>query len=97
MKFLESHAQTAIESTKFCNSAPSDINSEIPNNTNSKHYSVEEYQKVKNLGNFNIFLTNVNGLGSKCDNLHEFLLSVSTKLDVLAISETSERGDWISH
>ena len=67
-------------------SAPSDINFEIPNNTNSKYYSVEEYQKEKHLGNFNIFHTNVNGLGSKCDNIHEFLSSVSTKLDVLAIT-----------
>ena len=95
MKFLESlpNAQTVIESTKFSKSAPSDINSEIPNNTDSKYYSVEEYQKVKNLGNFNIFHTNVNGLGSKCDNLCEFLSSVSTKLDVLAITETSEKEE----
>ena len=95
MKFLESlpNAQTVIESTKFSKSAPSDINSEIPNNTDSKYYSVEEYQKVKNLGNFNIFHTNVNGLGSKCDNLCEFLSSVSAKLDVLAITETSEKEE----
>ena len=77
MKFSGSlpNAQAVIESTKFSKSAPSDINSEIPNNTNSKYYSVEEYQKVQNLGNFNIFHTNVNGLGSQCDNLHEFLWS----------------------
>ena len=95
MKFLESlpNAQTVIESTKFSKSAPSDINSEIANNTDSKYYSVEEYQKVKNLGNFNIFHTNVNGLGSKCDNLCEFLASVSTKLDELAITETSEKEE----
>ena len=96
MKFLESlpNAQIVIESTKFSKSAPSDINFEIPNNTNSKYYSVEEYQKEKHLGNFNIFHTNVNGLGSKCDNLHEFLSSVSTKLDVLAITETSEEVEF---
>ena len=47
MKFLESlpNAQIVIESTKFSKSAPSDINFEIPNNTNSKYYSVEEYQR----------------------------------------------------
>ena len=95
MKFLESlpNAQTVIESTKFSKSAPSDINSEIPNNTVSKYYSVEEYQKVKNIGNFNIFHTNVNGLGSKCDNLCEFLSSVFTMLDALAITETSEKEE----
>ena len=82
MKFLESlpNAQTVIESTKFSKSAPSDINSEIPNNTDSKYYSVEEYQKVKNLGNFNIFHTNVN-------------FRLSTKLDVRAITETSEKEE----
>ena len=60
----------------------------------SKYYSVEEYQKEKHLGNFNIFHTNVNGLGSKCDDLHEFLSNVSTKLDVLAITETSEKEEF---
>ena len=83
MTFLVSlpNAQTVIESTKFSKSTPSDINFEIPNNTNSKYYSVEEYQKEKKLGNFNIFHTNVNGLGSKYDNLHEFISSVPSKLD----------------
>ena len=100
MKFLESlpNAQTVIESTKFSKSVPSDINSEIPNNTNSKYYSVEEYQKVKNLDNFNIFHTNINGLFSKCDNLHEFLSSVSTKAGCVSnYRNLRERGDWISH
>ena len=96
MKFLESlpNAQTVIESTKFSKSTPSDINFEIPNNTNSKYYSVEEYQKEKKLGNFNIFHTNVNGLGSKYDNLHEFISSVPSKLDVIAITETSEKEEF---
>ena len=38
--------------------------------------------------------TNVNGLGSKCDDLHEFLSSVYTKLDVLAITETSGKEEF---
>ena len=54
MKFLESlpNAQTVIESTKFSKSTQSDINFEIPNNTNSKYYSVEEYQKEKKTWQF---------------------------------------------
>ena len=44
-------------------------------------------QKKKNL---NIFHSNINGLGSKVDNLYEFLSGTSTKMDILAITETSE-------
>ena len=36
---------------------------------------------------------NINGLQSKLDNLHEFLTVSSTKLDLLAITETSEKED----
>ena len=32
-------------------------------------------------------------MDSKCDHMHEFLLSVSAKLDVLAITETSEKEE----
>ena len=41
--------------------------------------------------NLNIFHGNINGLGSKIDNLHEFLFGTSTKIDISAITETSEK------
>ena len=47
-------------------------------------------QKKKNL---NIFHSNINGLGSKIDNLYEFLSGTSTKMDILAITEISEKED----
>ena len=37
--------------------------------------------------------TNINGLGSEIDNLYEFLSGTSTKMDILAITETSEKED----
>ena len=40
-----------------------------------------------------IFHANVNGLGSKVDNLKEFLSTTPTKMDILAITETSEKED----
>ena len=40
-----------------------------------------------------IFHSNVNGLGSKLDNLVEFLSTTSTKMDIVAITETSEKED----
>ena len=56
-----------------------------------QYYSVNEYQLLNNLGNLNIFHTNINGLGSKIDNLYEFVSTTSNKMDILAISETSEK------
>ena len=39
----------------------------------------------------NIFHTNINGLESKLDNLHGFISGSQPKLDILAITETSEQ------
>ena len=41
--------------------------------------------------NMNIFHTNINGLESKLDNLHQFISGSQPKLDILAITETSEQ------
>ena len=41
----------------------------------------------------NIFHTNVNGLESKLDNLNEFLSPMLTKMDIVAITETSEKDE----
>ena len=48
---------------------------------------------MKTQKNFNIFHSNVNGLESKFDSLHEFLSGTSAKLDVVAITETSKKNE----
>ena len=75
LRFLKSllNAEIVIESTKFSNSSSNEISLELPSKTSCKYYSVNEYQLLNNLGNLNIFHTNINGLGSKIDNLYEFV------------------------
>ena len=41
----------------------------------------------------NIFHTNINGLETKLDNLHEFISNTSSKMDIIAITETSQKND----
>ena len=43
--------------------------------------------------NLHIFHTNVNGLGTNMDNHHEFVSCLFTKMNILAIAETSEKED----
>ena len=59
----------------------------------AKYYSVNDFQTLKINQNLNIFHTNINGLRSKLDNLNEFLTGTPTKMDILAITETSENND----
>ena len=65
----------------------------LPSNLNSKYHSVRDFQKLKIQKNFNIFHANVNGLESKFDTLHTFLSGSTSKMDVIAITETSENKD----
>ena len=64
---------------------------ELSSKTCCRYYSVEEYQKLPKINNLNIFHTNINGLESKLDNLHRFISGSHPKLDILVITETSER------
>ena len=48
---------------------------------------------LNNTKNFNIFHTNINGVESKLDNLNEFLSGIPYKIDVIAVTETSEKED----
>ena len=41
----------------------------------------------------NILHSNVNGLESKFENLHEFLTSASSNMDIVAITETSQKSN----
>ena len=95
MRFLESlpNAEIINETSNFSIFSSNEISIELPSKTSSKYYSVNEYQLLNNSKSLNIFHTNINGLDSKFDNLHEFLSGTSKKIDILAITETSERED----
>ena len=46
---------------------------DIPILTTSKYHSVNEFQRLNKQSNFNIFHSNVNGLETKFEDLHNFL------------------------
>ena len=77
----------------FSRIAFNEIDLELPTNTSSRYYSVNEFQKLYKPKNLNIFHTNINGLESKIDNLHKFLSGTSNKMDILSITESSEQED----
>ena len=95
MRFLESLPNLDIvnESLSFTDDSSNDCGIELPNKTNCKYYSVNDYQLLNKKNKLNIFHSNINGLGSKLDNLNEFLASSSTMMDILALTETSEKED----
>ena len=64
---------------------------------NCKYFPLSDFLELNNDSNFNIFHNNLNGLENKIDLLTDFS---STKFDILAISETSEKEqnhDFISN
>ena len=67
----------------------------IPSNLSScKYYSCHDYQKLNsdknNIKNISIFHNNFNGLESKFDQFHNFLINTSSDIDIIAITETSQ-------
>ena len=95
MRFLESLPTVEIvnEATKYSFTPSNDASIELPSKSCSKYYSVNDFQLLNISNNFNIFHTNINGLESKLDSLNEFLSGTPYKLDVLAVTETSENDD----
>ena len=95
MRFLESLPNLDIvnESFSFTGDSSNDCSIELPNKTNCKYYSVNDCKRLNKKNNLNIFHSNINGLGSKLDNLNEFLASSSTVIDILALIETSEKEE----
>ena len=79
--------------SKFSNLNSYDIDANLPNNVNCKYYSVEEIHNMEAFNNLNIFHTNTNGLENKIDVLTEFVSSMSTSFDIIAISETSQTDE----
>ena len=63
---------------------------DIPNLVTSKYHRVSEFQKLDIANDFNIYHSNANGLESKFDTLHNFVMGSNSLMDVIAITETSE-------
>ena len=79
------------EVSKFSDFQSNEVDINMAFQIDCKYYSVNEYNKLKNNKYFNLFHSNVNSLEAKFGNFHEFLSSTSNKLDILAITETSEK------
>ena len=87
MSFLESLSNVEIvnETLKFSSMA----NIELPIKSTCKYYSVKDFLHLnKSRNNFNILNSNINGIESKLENLHEFLSGTTNKMDVTALTET---------
>ena len=95
MKFCESlpTLETIYETSKYSSFPKPMEEASLPSNLNSKYHSVRDFQKLKIHKNFNLFHANANGLESKFDTLHTFLSGTASKMDVIAITETSENKD----
>ena len=64
-----------------------DIDIKLSNLTDCDYYSVDNFQNLNLDKSFNIFHSNINGLESKFDLLHNFFSS--TEFDIIAINEIS--------
>ena len=93
MAFTESlpDKEMVNETIKFSNVIGNIAMEELSSKTCCKYYSVEEYQKLPENNNMNIFHTNINGLESKLDNLHEFI-SGTTYMNLFRVANLN----WIS-
>ena len=68
-----------------------DIDENIVNNINSRYYTVEEFKTLNKKCNFNILHSNINGLENKFEEYHHFINSTNMNIDILCISETSQK------
>ena len=96
MRMLESLPTFDIsEVSKFANLSSNDIDLNISNSVNCKYYSVENFYKLQvkesKSDNFNIFHSNVNGLDTHFEILHQFLSGSPKDFDVINLTETSQQ------
>ena len=73
----------------FLNDAYIDEN--IISNINSKYYSVQDFTGSLNEDSFTVFHSNLNGLENKFDEFQTFVNGTSHYLDVLCLTETSQK------
>ena len=80
------------ETSSYAKYSLPDPDSAFPNLNTSKYHSVSQFQNLRTEDHFNIFHSNVNGLetNTKFDSLHTVINSSKSKMDVIAITETSE-------
>ena len=61
---------------------------ELPIKSTCKYYSVKDFLHLnKSRNNLNILHSNINGIKSKLENLHEFLSGTTNKMDVIALTQ----------
>ena len=70
-----------------------DIDENMISDINSKYYSCQEFQSLKIKRSFNIIHSNVNGLKKKLDDYNNFINNTNFDIDILCISETSQKED----
>ena len=94
-RFLESlpNVEIVTEASQFSNASSNEASIEIPSKSCSNYHTVEDFKRLNIPKKFNIFHTNINGLESKLDNLYEFISGASNKIDIVALTETSEKED----
>ena len=68
-----------------------DIDDNMVNNINSRYYSANEFKNMGTANSFNIIHSNLNGLENKFDDYHTFITNANTNIDVLCMSETSQK------
>ena len=68
-----------------------DVDLNLAFQTDCRYYSVNEFQSLNNTKHLNVFHTNINGLETKFDNLHQFVTSTPFKIDVISITESSQK------
>ena len=68
-----------------------DIDENLPTNINCMYYTNDEFSKLPNYNNFNIFHSNVNGLESHHQELELVISESSLRFNVIYISETSQK------
>ena len=68
-----------------------DIDENIIDNLNSRYYSAQEFQLLTANNTFNVFHTNLDGLESKFDLLCNFINNTKIDLDIICLSETSQK------
>ena len=95
MRFLESlpNVEVVNEATQFSNVSSNEASVKTPFKSSSNYHSVEDFKLLNISKHFNIFHTNINALESKLDNLYEFISGTSNKIDIVALTETSEKED----
>ena len=95
LSFLESlpNLEIVTEVSKISQLQSADIDINMAFQTDCRYYSVNEVQNINNHKSLNIFHTNINSLEAKHGNLHQFIYSTSSKFDILAITESSQKAN----